>query len=946
MKKRINSGMAISSACATTVDCNSLPSHIGSFRVPVRAVPSPSVTQPRLDHLCPNNTATVFVAARAPKVQPEIKNVLPVQHNKNSANDCPKPMGMMSETTARTQVAKWEKDLERVFATVEFVGELKFSPAEYTQSCEAVRAILQEQRTNLTKIPNRVFMTLLVFCARYEDTSATGFWAVFLQRLGLRNDGVHQHACRQRFYEAQQNLASLYFPADGYACLTPISFHAIIPQVCVPEMVSLLRQIGQGAGWDAVADLEISEIERQLQLAASKMRMTKAVCRFVSDTHSRRLAAQLVQDLCEAAHLQQRGVFLSQQIDCLLEDRPVQREVWSQLMAADPTPEEGAGIIRSLFVTPRWQWDVKARQMRLYFPRQNVSSARRPTAFVVGPERFPVQAQQREGRWEIAPMYLARLPLHQANSLKVELRDENDACLHRWKVAPLEGKVLFFQLNAAGTLATHTPLERGLPSGEWLFLLRKDCQLQAAEDVVKPLRQYYPPRYFENYQALLAELAPPLQVLVTDVGKEEAVERIPLAEGVVNQLRLEGEFLLEADDPSGTATFTGSAPEVILTAQSWDEIRHLQLQIRNLTATCEEDEVAQLYSLQNLRQEAFAIWSEAKQQLRIQLQGLLPPNTIGRFRLKLLRGLQSAQYLPLEFNLVPALHLTPSSAEIASTLYTAEDSPHVQVNCATPHRLTSSAGKLISILPGLHEIQWTARETEFVATLDFVHFQLPLRWHPHILRARLHTQNSSESWDAPPPTFQVEKLSFRDLLTVEGIVGAEYQLFAGEVKTTQERFKESSLTFSLVNFIHFVNRSTAQQVPIRIVVNHQQRTCTLLLLIVTKASVSHFDNEGEPIRYLRVGQQVFHPDYGLGALEEFTDTIVGTDIIPTAQFHFDRYLGVRFLIPIQRHLPVHGSQQRTATSAVSIGQSRKFTVGEKAQITMRENASIHPESQQ
>ncbi|MBS1808651.1 MAG: hypothetical protein JST84_10710 [Acidobacteria bacterium] len=843
----------------------------------------------------------------------------------------------MSETTHRIHLAKAEKSLERSFASVGLVGELKFSPAEYTQNGEAVRGMLQEQRSNLAKIPDRVFVALLVFCARYEDTSMAGFWSVFLHRLGLRNDALNQNACRQRFYEARRNLAPLYFPAEGYACLTPISFHAIIPQVCVPEMVSLLRHIGQGAGWDAVADLEISEIERQLQLAASKMRMTKAVCRFVNDIHSRRLAAQLVQDLCEAAHLHQRGVFLSQQIDCLLEDRPVQREIWSKLMTTEATRDEGAGLNRSLFVTPRWQWDVKARQMRMYIPRQNVISSSRPAAFVVGPESFPLQTQRRDGRWEIEPTYLARLPLHQASSLKVELRAENNVCLRSWKIAPLEGKVLFFQLNAAGTLAMHVPIERGIPTGEYLFLLRNDCQLREAEAVVKPLRKYYPPRYFENYQALLAELSPPLQVFVPSAGKEEVPERIPLAEGSLNQLRLEGNLLSEADDPRGIATFTGAAPEVTLTAQSWEEIKHLQLQLRNLTPTCEEDEVAQLYSLQNLRQEDFAIWSETRQKLRIQLENLLPANTIGRFRIKLLRGLQSAQYLPLEFNLVPALHLSPSSAEFASTLYTAEDAPHVQVNCAVTHQLTSREGKVVCILPGLHEIQWAGRETEFEATLDFGHFRLPLRWYPHLLRARIHTPQSSESWDAPPPIFPEEKLSYRDWLTIEAIPEAEYHLFAGETKFLSGQFREKAgLQTRLGSLSDFVARSAAQQVPIRIVVKHQQRTHTLLLLVVTKKSAGRFDDAGERIRDMRVGQQVFHADYGPGALEAFTDTTVGTETIPTAQFQFDRYADVRFLIPVNRHLPISGYRQRTSLQAAPSGQSRKFTVGEKAKIAVGE----------
>lgn len=374
-KKRRVHHETLTASTEASVYCNSLPSNIGYFRAPDRAVSSPSVTQTRLDHLCSNHSVAIFAATCEPFADHKVEIEQAVPTDLNSVNDCPKPMGTMSETTHRIHLGKLEKHLERAFASVEFVGELKFTPEEYEQSCLAVREILQQQRSNLTKISDRVFVTLLVFCARYEDTSVAGFWSVFLHRLGLRNDALNQNACRQRFYEAQRHLAPLYFPTGGYNCLSPISFHAIIPQVCVPEMVSLLRHIGQGAGWDAVADFEMDEIERQLLVAASEMKMTKAICRFVSDAHSRKWAAQLVQDLCEAAHLHQRGVFLSQQIDCLLEDRPVQREIWSKLTAATPESNESARRNRSLFVAPRWQWDVKGRQVRLYFSRQNINSA-------------------------------------------------------------------------------------------------------------------------------------------------------------------------------------------------------------------------------------------------------------------------------------------------------------------------------------------------------------------------------------------------------------------------------------------------------------------------------------------------------------------------------------------------------------------------------------------
>ncbi|MCG3143027.1 MAG: hypothetical protein HONDAALG_00339 [Gammaproteobacteria bacterium] len=782
----------------------------------------------------------------------------------------------------------------------------------------------------------------MVFCARYEDTYTSGYWPVFLDRLGLRNEGGVQNACRQRFKEARGSLEHLYFPAEGYKYVTPILFHAVIPQVCVPEMAGLLHDIGQDAGWDAIAELEIGELERQLPAVVKKVRATKALSRFVNNSHSRRLAAQFVHDLCEAAYLRQRGVFRLRDIESLLEDHPVQREVWDKLMGMESKGGGGVAVSRSLFVTPRWQWDIRARQVRLFFPRQNIAGGLRPASFVFRKERYPVEVEQRDGYWQIKAACLAgaRISGPDAQSFTVELRAENDARLRTWTVNSLNERALFFKPEASGTLASLVSHERGLSAGEWFVLMRRNLRLRDAEGEVNALRQWYAPRGFEEYQALSVALSPPVEVYAADDPKEE-LERIPLVEDSLRSLQLDGQMLLEADDPSGAATFSGAAPNVFIAAQSWEELRNLQLQLRELTATSETENVAQIYSIQNLRHSEIAIWSETKRQLRIQLSNLLPEGAVGRFRLKLLRGLQSAQYLPLEFNLAPAMRVAPPADEFDRTLYTAEETPTVQIACSAASELASKAGNIATVMPGIHRIEWSAFENDFEATLHFGDFSLPLRWHPHILRAGIYSKGSPTSWETQPLTLALDKLSFAHIVNVEGIPDAAYQIYAGEVLVINSRFNaQARLQFPLANLTDYVKRSAATQVPVRIIVKFDHREHQLLLLVGYKDSTHSFDiTAGEPIRYLRVGQQALHPDYGLGVLEAFVETTALGETINTAQFHFDRYPGVSFFIPVTRRLPVYGYRQVAShNNPDSTVRIRTFVVGEKTRGTVVEEA--------
>ncbi|MCI0388097.1 MAG: hypothetical protein MOB07_04925 [Acidobacteria bacterium] len=816
----------------------------------------------------------------------------------------------MFENTDKIDLAKVEKTLDRSFGKAEMLGELRFTLDDYLRVARAVKESLNKNPENLEKIPERVFLMLLVFCARYEDTYASGYWPVFLERLGLRNDGGVRNACRKRFKEARSHLEHLYFPAEGYKYVTPILYHAVIPQVCVPEMASLLHKIGQDedAGWDAVAEMGIEELERQLPAVVEKARATVSLRRFVNNSHSRRLAAQFVHDLCEAACLHQRGVYRLQEIESLLENYPVQREVWDKLMGMEGEQNGGATIRRALFVAPRWQWDIRSRQLRLFFPRQSISGGQRPASFVIGKERYPVEVRNKDGYWQLEPTCLPgmRIAGGDARNITVELRAENEACLRRWPLSPLSERALFFQPEASGAVATLIPIEKGLPAGECLALIRRNLLLRDEEGEVKASREWYAPRGFEDYQAVSVVLAPPVSVFAANDQSEE-LERILVAEESSRSLRLEGQRLPETDDPSGAGAFTGAAPDVFVAAQSWEEIKNLQLQLRDLTATDEKEIVARIHSIQSLRDSEIASWSETKRELQIQLGVLLPQGAVGRFRLKLLRGLQSAQYQPVEFNLAPAMRITPSAEEFDRTLYTAEEAPQVQIACPAASEVSSRTGGVTAVMPGIHRIEWPAFENDFGATLRFGDFSLPLRWRPRILRAGVYSVGSAPSWETQPLALALDELSFARIMEVEGMPEAAYQIYAGEVPVTSGRFNaQGMLRFPLAKLTDYVKRSAAERAPVRIDVKFGQREHQLLPLVVYKNSADRSEfTDGEPIRYLRVGRQALHPNYGPGVLMGFVEISVLGETINTARFHFDHYPGVSFFIPVNRRLPVY-----------------------------------------
>ncbi len=832
----------------------------------------------------------------------------------------------MSRDSSLVKLRKVEAGLRRTLTKVALIGQLSGTRENYLRLAAEVKTLLAGKEELLADAPNCVLLALMVFCARYDDTSAGGFWATFLRSIGLSNTPRTQAACRIRFKEAKESLcrthSHLYFPAEGYTCVTPILYHAIIPQVCVPEMADLLRGIGHGAGWDAVVEMELEQLEAKLPLVANRAHATKTLTRFITSGNTRRLAARLVHDLCDAAYLHQRQELSSDQINYLLTDHPVQREIWERMMSASAQTPSAVNR-HSLLVAPRWQWDIHARKLRLFFPRQTLAGANRPSWLAIKKDRHPIQAQREGNGWLIEPISIVNLPLLWPTppNFGIELHDEYDRCLRRWNVTPPESGELFFQLSSSGAVATYLNAEKGLPLGEYLVLHRRGLLLCDESGEVKPIYRERPPQGFEaEYEAVSVWLTPPVEVFSRS-DDDEWLRRYPLLAESSRALKLEGRLLDAADDPGGAAVYVGGAPDLHIPAQSYDEVSKLQLQLRELAA--EANALAELCSIQSLVKAEIASWSETEHELRVHLSGLLLERQ-GRFRVKLLQGLQSARYAPIEFIVTPEVRISPSNYDIGRTLYTADEPPLVEASCSEAMALTSSDGQVVAVMPGIYRISWSPYAADFAAALDFGHFRAPLRWHFHVLRARMLAKGLGETYMEQPLVLPFDDLSFDHIIQVECIEDAQFQLFAGEVALANGRFDGAPhREFTLAGFKDGVRSSSSGYVPVRCVVRHRGCEHQLHLVHVYKKSANRNGRyAGEPISHMRTGQGVFHPDYGVGLLEAFVNELIHGDLIHLARFHFFRYEGVQVFIPSHRHLPLYSHRLTPISTNISFGALR------------------------
>ena len=165
-----------------------------------------------------------------------------------------------------------ERELAKALANVVFIGESRFLTHEYYRKhILAVQRTVRGQSQRVRLVPPTALLVLMVLCARLDDISEHGFWDCFLKAIGLPSDQNSQAACRSRFKEARSLLRHLHFPEGGYACVTPVLYHAVIPQKCIPEMARLLQKLDQEVGWDAIAAMEPQQLDFHLPTAIAAL---------------------------------------------------------------------------------------------------------------------------------------------------------------------------------------------------------------------------------------------------------------------------------------------------------------------------------------------------------------------------------------------------------------------------------------------------------------------------------------------------------------------------------------------------------------------------------------------------------------------------------------------------------------------------------------------------
>lgn len=264
----------------------------------------------------------------------------------------------------RSPLYPLELELRQRLHQVELIGELAVERARFEEWCRLVRKeATRAGKLHLKLVPQALFVTLMVFTARYSEEEERTFWQPYARMVwDLDEASQHfQNQCRDYFRQAITFLTDEYdlaFPQRSAGDLVrPIYRHAIIPAYLEPIFVSWLK-----SHWEEVLEVPPDYLVAHLQQERSLRYLPPTLYRFINEPDTADAAADLIRNMAFAASLYEEGKSLVFIRD-LLADSPIERSLWDEFAVIFAVGGEQAN--RRPRARLEWVWSLETTEMLL-----------------------------------------------------------------------------------------------------------------------------------------------------------------------------------------------------------------------------------------------------------------------------------------------------------------------------------------------------------------------------------------------------------------------------------------------------------------------------------------------------------------------------------------------------------------------------------------------------
>lgn len=622
--------------------------------------------------------------------------------------------------------------LMEVFKDAELIGELPISEQAFMQIARLLRyTFVSGGSLNISEIWPALFVTSMVFCARYSREDARNFWTPYAQlvwRLPVASQSF-QRQCREHFELCRKFLEKQYglrFPLiaerEG-SVVRPVFYHAVIPFYLQDDFARWLT-----AHVDELCDYRADSLLSILRDDPSLRRMPPSLQRFILQEDTADTAAELIMHLAEAAKLYQQG----EEVTALLFN-PIQRALWAEIQKAlEEKSETGETVRRTPPPRLTWIWSLSEAELQLrltnlyiddprHAPTLCVWTARDETNLAGSKAAVPLNPfKSHDKRWFVDEVMLTGGPLDgQVSVLSEGVEGEKAIVLYQVDVPPLpKESTLFFRVSPQRDWAAWRD-NRRIADGDWLISMAEGVELlgENGQELV-PLESRYVPHVLREWcgHARAARYELQLPVSVLQDGRE--ILRLERNLDEIGQPWLDGPHMESGLSARVPAVFTALPIALHVPFMEAKRLRHVTLTIRS-------DRTRSVFNLDELQTQGH-VTREVSGECVIVLDDLLAHKP-GLYSINLRRNLKALMDEPIQFAFLPGIKIRPPDS---NQLYSPVNHPQARIEGVSEGQVIVEPNQAIckpyekGVLIEWHDL----RTPECSLHLDVDGQAIPLAW--------------------------------------------------------------------------------------------------------------------------------------------------------------------------------------------------------------------------
>ncbi|MDQ7035927.1 MAG: hypothetical protein Q9P01_14170, partial [Anaerolineae bacterium] len=561
-----------------------------------------------------------------------------------------------SDILAHARIDKIEDRLPVQLENVDLIGQLELDETSFDRLMKLMydKYFLSDLKRG--SIPSALFLTSMIFCARYSSEQSRKFWEPYAHIWKQKPDANFQRWCREHFIKSSRELAQQFgfdFPKKNPGdVVRPVYYHALIPAHLKDNFASWLNQM-----LPDFMRMDIEQIANDLEDRAYSMQ-DGTLKRFLQNEDAQPAAVTLIAEMMDCVRLYQGGEKPEDIWNYL--SSIIERDIWEQLLPNI----QSKNLPRKRILQPKieWIWDLDSGQMLLRV-RDIVSPPEfRPYQLVVSQQYQSIHDSdwreriyawgKLDGTWYIDE-YIIEDITEDMVGYQISIVDINDQLISgtRLIIPSLpEDDVVFWRITQQGIYALPLPPATSYPDGDWIVLLKENTSIETE------LEPFYKPDLLElEYaRALRGSIKFPVSVHHGD-GTQEQLESKYFT---IIESELQGEQL---------KNISRKVPPIFTSTQIQLKLKTPPEQVKRLKLQIEQDgRIIKQFRLSQIDIQAGHFIIELAPYLQ---------DSFGKFSLNLVRSISSVLSSPIQFSILSQVEIVEYPKK--ETIYHADHLPRV-----------------------------------------------------------------------------------------------------------------------------------------------------------------------------------------------------------------------------------------------------------------------------